>query len=348
MGTDREIKARSKALRTAVESIEKLFGKGAVTTLGDAGPKVAVRSVSSGALSLDIALGIGGYPRGRLVEVFGHESSGKTTLALHAIAETQRLGGTAAFLDAEHALDVGYAEHLGVQCAPLLVSQPDCGEQCLEICDLLVSSGAVDLVVIDSVAALVPRAEIEGQMGDHHVGAQARLMSQAMRKLTRATHKSQAIVLFINQLRHKIGVAFGNPETTTGGNALKFYTSIRIEVRRIGAIKHDGDVIGNRTKVKVVKNKLAPPFKETVLDIVYGRGVDGTADLLDLAVEAGAIEKSGAWYSVAGGERIGQGRELASQWLADNADAATAIRQQLLTRAGLALDAAPPTTDKAA
>jgi recombination protein RecA len=320
---------RSKALRAAVEAIERQFGKGAITSLGD-GPTVAASAVSTGSLSLDRALGIGGYPRGRLVEVFGPESSGKTTLALHAIAEVQRLGGTAAFLDAEHALDVAYAARLGVQCPSLLLAQPDCGEQGLEVCDLLVSSGAVDLVVIDSVAALVPRAEIEGQMGDQHVGAQARMMSQAMRKLARSTHQSQAIVLFINQLRQKIGVAFGNPETTTGGNALKFFASVRVEVRRLAAIKHDGQVVGNRTRLKVVKNKLAPPFREAEVDVVYGLGIDRTAELIDLAVAAGLVDKSGAWYSLAdGGERIGQGRDGARAWLEAHDDVADTLRARL-------------------
>lgn len=348
MGSENTLKARSKALRTAVESIEKLFGKGAITKLGDAGPNVRVQTVSTGALSLDLALGIGGYPRGRLLEVFGPESSGKTTLALHAIAEVQSLGGTAAFLDAEHALDVSYAERIGVQCASLLVSQPDCGEQCLDICDLLVASGSVDIVVIDSVAALVPRAEIEGQMGDHHVGAQARLMSQAMRKLTRATHQSQSIVVFINQLRHKIGVTFGSPETTTGGNALKFYSSMRLDVRRVGALKRDGNVVGNRTRVKVVKNKLAPPFRETEFDVVYGLGVDRLADLLDLGASTGLIDKAGAWYSIAGGERIGQGREQARSWLIEHGEVALSLRQQLLTQAGLVNEEPDSPKEKAA
>lgn len=348
MGSENALKARSKALRTAVEAIEKLFGKGAITKLGDAGPSVRVQAVSTGALSLDLSLGIGGYPRGRLIEIFGPESSGKTTLALHAIAEVQRLGGTAAFLDAEHALDISYAERIGVQCASLLVSQPDCGEQCLEICDLLVASGSVDVVVIDSVAALVPRAEIEGQMGDHHVGSQARLMSQAMRKLTRATHQSQSIVVFINQLRHKIGVTFGSPETTTGGNALKFYSSMRLDVRRVGAIKRDGNVVGNRTRVKVVKNKLAPPFRETEIDVIYGLGVDKEADLLDLGVSSGLIEKAGAWYSTTGGERIGQGREQARSWLVGQVDVVETLRNQLLTKAGLLGEAVAAPSKKAA
>jgi recombination protein RecA len=338
---------RSKALRAVVDAIERQFGKGAITSLGDGGPSVAVTAVSSGSLALDRALGIGGYPRGRLVEVFGPESSGKTTLALHAIAEVQGLGGTAAFLDAEHALDVTYAARLGVRCPSLLLSQPDCGEQCLEICDLLVASGAVDLVVIDSVAALVPRAEIEGQMGDQHVGAQARMMSQAMRKLARSTHQSQAIVLFINQLRQKIGVTFGSPETTTGGNALKFFASVRLEVRRLASIKHDGLAVGNRTRLKVVKNKLAPPFRETEVDIIYGLGMDRTAELLDLAVAAGLVDKAGAWYSLAaGGERIGQGRDGARAWLEEHRELADSLRATLRVAVGLAPP--PPGAEEAA
>ena len=328
--TKKENRERTKALKAAIDSIEKHFGAGAITTLGDTGALVSVDAVSTGALSLDLALGIGGLPRGRIVEVYGPESSGKTTLALHVIAEAQRAGGTAAFLDAEHALDVTYAAKLGVNCADLLVSQPDCGEQCLEVCDLLVRSGAVDLVVIDSVAALVPRAEIEGQIGDQHVGVQARMMSQAMRKLARVTHQSHAIVLFINQLRHKIGVTFGSPETTTGGNALKFFASVRLDVRRIGSLKRDAEVVGNKVRVKVVKNKVAPPFRQTELDIVYGQGIDRLADLLDLAVERGLIEKSGAWYSRPNGERIGQGRLQATTWLADHDDIVAEIGAALL------------------
>jgi recombination protein RecA len=327
---------RTKALRSAIDSIEKHFGKGTITTLGEEGPLVSVDAVSTGALSLDLALGIGGLPRGRIVEVYGPESSGKTTLALHAIAEVQRAGGTAAFLDAEHALDITYAARLGVRCEELLVSQPDCGEQCLEVCDLLVGSGAVDLVVIDSVAALVPRAEIEGQIGDQHVGLQARMMSQAMRKLARVTHQSRSIVLFINQLRHKIGVTFGSPETTTGGNALKFFASVRLDVRRIGSLKRDTEVVGNRVRIKVVKNKVAPPFRQTEVDMVYGQGIDRLADLLDLAVSRDLIEKSGAWYSVSGGERIGQGRAQAVSWLATQEDRVAEIRARLLG------DLAPP------
>ena len=327
-------KRRSRALQTALDVIEKQYGKGSIAALGDTGPHVVAEVVSSGSLSLDTALGIGGYPKGRIVEIFGPESSGKTTLALHAIAEVQKLGGTAAFLDAEHALDILYAEKLGVSCAPLLVSQPDCGEQALEVCHVLVASGAVDLVVIDSVAALVPKAEIEGQMGDHHVGAQARLMSQAMRKLARVIHQSQAIVIFINQLRQKIGISFGSPETTTGGNALKFFSSLRIDIRRTGALKSDGATIGNRTKVKIVKNKLSAPFQQAELDIVYGRGVDQYSELLELSVESGLITKSGAWYSK-GGERIGQGRSQARRWLEQHEDVTQELREQIRKSIGL-------------
>lgn len=342
----KENRERSKALKAAVDTIEKHFGAGAITTLGDDGPLVTVDAVSTGALSLDLALGIGGLPRGRIVEVYGPESSGKTTLALHVIAEAQRAGGTAAFLDAEHALDVTYAARLGVECSELLVSQPDCGEQCLEVCDLLVRSGAVDLVVIDSVAALVPRAELEGQIGDQHVGVQARMMSQAMRKLARVTHQSHAIVLFINQLRHKIGVTFGSPETTTGGNALKFYASVRLDVRRIGSLKRDADLVGNKVRVKVVKNKVAPPFRQTELDMIYGQGIDRLADLLELAVERGMIEKSGAWYSRPEGERIGQGRAQALAWLAEHTDVVEEISRAVL--GGIEVDGLKKENRKAA
>ena len=325
---------RAKAVRAAIAAIEKQFGKGAITALGEVGPHTRVAALSTGALSLDIALGTGGYPRGRLVEVFGPESSGKTTLALHAIAEAQRAGGAAAFLDAEHALDVGYAESLGVDCAALLVSQPDCGEQALEMCDLLVASGGIALVVIDSVAALVPRAEIEASMGEPQVGLHARLMSQAMRKLTRVAHQSESVVFFVNQIRHKIGVSFGSPETTTGGNALKFFASARLDVRRIGTIRQGEQATGNRTRVKVVKNKLAPPFRIAEFDILFGQGIDACSDLLDLAVAAGAVEKSGAHYSL-GGERIGHGRERAREWLRDHPEAAAELRTRLRTAAGL-------------
>jgi recombination protein RecA len=286
--------------------------------LGDS-PVIRVPVIPTGSLALDTALGVGGIPRGRVVEVFGPEASGKTTLALHAVAEAQKLGGIAAFVDAEHALDVNYARRLGVNCDELLVSQPDTGEQALEIADMLVRSGAIDIIVIDSVAALVPRAEIEGEMGDSHMGLQARLMSQAMRKLTATIGKTMTTVIFINQIRMKIGVVFGNPETTTGGNALKFYSSVRLDIRRIGAIKDGQEVIGNRTRVRVVKNKMAPPFKEAEFDITYGDGISKTGDLLDMGVEAGIIEKSGSWYSY-DGERIGQGRQNAKKFLGENPD----------------------------
>lgn len=306
---------RAQALSSTLDALEKRWGKGAVMRLGES-HKADVEVVPSGSLSLDRALGIGGYPRGRVVEIYGHESSGKTTLALHAIAEVQRRGGIAAFVDAEHALDVAYARKLGVDADALLVSQPDHGEQALEIAETLLRSGAVELVVVDSVAALVPQAEIDGDMGDQHVGLQARLMSQAMRKITAVTARSHAIVLFINQVRQKIGVTFGNGETTTGGNALKFYASVRLEIRRIGSVKKGEDVVGNRTKVRVVKNKMAPPFKTFEVDIMYGRGVCQAGELLERAEESGLVTKSGSWYSF-GDQRLGQGFE--------------AVREQLVT-----------------
>jgi recombination protein RecA len=309
---------KEKAVETAIVQIERQFGKGSIMKLGDS-PVVRVPVIPTGSLALDSALGVGGLPRGRVVEVFGPEASGKTTLALHAVAEAQKLGGIAAFVDAEHALDVIYARKLGVNCDELLVSQPDTGEQALEIADMLVRSGAIDIMVIDSVAALVPRAEIEGEMGDSHMGLQARLMSQAMRKLTATIGKTMTTVIFINQIRMKIGVVFGNPETTTGGNALKFYSSVRLDIRRIGAIKDGQEVTGNRTRVRVVKNKMAPPFKEAEFDITYGEGISKTGDLLDMGVEAGIIEKSGSWYSY-DGERIGQGRQNAKKFLDENSD----------------------------
>ncbi len=310
--------AKQAAITTALASIERAFGKGAMVRLGDQDAAFNdLQVIPSGSIGLDIALGVGGYPRGRIVEVFGPESSGKTTLALHVIAQSQILGGIAAFVDAEHALDVSYARRLGVRTDDLLVSQPDTGEQALEIVDTLVRSGAVDVIVIDSVAALVPKAEIEGAMGDSQVGSQARLMSQALRKLTASISKSNCIVVFINQLRMKIGVMFGNPETTTGGNALKFYASLRLDVRRVGALKSGEDNIGNRTRVKVVKNKVAPPFKQVEFDILYGEGICSAGDLIDTAVEMGIIDKMGAWYSM-DGERMGQGREKVRQSLKDN------------------------------
>ena len=309
-----------RAIDTAVSTIEKQFGKGAILTMTEDSINREIEVFSAGTPSIDLALGVGGYPRGRVVEIYGPESSGKTTLSLHAVAQIQKAGGVAAFIDAEHALDVNYARRLGVQVEDLLVSQPDTGEQALEITDVLLRSGAIDLVVIDSVAALVPRAEIEGEMGDMHLGLQARLMSQALRKLTGTVSKSNATVIFINQIRMKIGVMFGNPETTSGGNALKFYASVRIDVRRIAAIK-DGDVVvGNRTRVKVVKNKVAPPFRQAEFDILYNQGISKEGDLLDLGVDAGLVEKSGAWYSY-NDERIGQGRENARRFLCENPDA---------------------------
>jgi len=307
---------KEKAVQTAIGQIERQFGKGSIMKLGSR-PVIEVPVIPTGSLALDRALGVGGLPRGRVIEIFGPESSGKTTLALHAVAEAQRHGGIAAFIDAEHALDTVYARKLGVNCDELLVSQPDTGEQALEIADMLVRSGAIEILVIDSVAALVPRAEIEGEMGDAHMGLQARLMSQALRKLTGTIGKTMTSVIFINQIRMKIGVVFGNPETTTGGNALKFYSSVRLDIRRVGAIKDGQDTVGNRTRARVVKNKMAPPFKEAEFDIMYGEGISRTGDLLDLAAEQGIVEKSGAWYSYEG-ERLGQGRENAKQFLKDN------------------------------
>lgn len=307
---------RQRAIDAAVSQIERMCGKGAIMRLGE-GAIVEVPVISSGCLSLDIALGVGGIPRGRIIEIFGPESSGKTTLALHIIAEAQKLGGLAAFVDAEHALDIAYARKLGVGVEELLVSQPDYGEQALEIAEVLVRSNAIDVIVIDSVAALVPKAEIEGEMGDPHVGLQARLMSQALRKLVSAISKSKTCVIFTNQIRMKIGVMYGSPETTTGGNALKFYATMRLDIRRIGPIKEGQDIIGNRTKVKVVKNKIAPPFREVEFDIIYGRGIAREGDLLDLGVESNFIEKSGTWYSY-NGERLGQGRENAKTFLRDH------------------------------
>jgi recombination protein RecA len=325
---------REKALHLALGSIEKAYGKGSIMRLGDSDAKIQVPVISTGAISLDLALGIGGYPRGRIVEIYGPESSGKTTLTLHAIAECQKKGGIAAFIDAEHALDPSYARKLGVNVDELLVSQPDHGEQALEIADTLVRSGAVDIIVIDSVAALVPRAEIEGEMGDSHVGLQARLMSQALRKLTGTVQKSNTTLFFINQIRMKIGVMFGSPETTSGGNALKFYASQRLDIRRIGTIKVGDAAVGNRCRVKVVKNKLAPPFRLCEFDILFGKGISRTGDVLDLGVEAGIIQKSGAWYSY-GDERVGQGRDNARTFLEEHPDILAAVERKLLQEHGL-------------
>ena len=325
---------KKRALALAVSSIEKQFGKGSILKMDGDAVNREIGSFSTGSPSIDIALGIGGYPRGRVVEIYGPESSGKTTLTLHAIAEMQRLGGTAAFIDAEHALDVNYARRLGVKVEELLVSQPDTGEQALEITDVLLRSGAVDVVVIDSVAALVPRAEIEGEMGDSHMGLQARLMSQALRKLTATVSKSGATIIFINQIRMKIGVMFGNPETTSGGNALKFYASVRLDIRRIAALKDGDAVVGNRTRVKVVKNKVAPPFRQAEFDILYNEGISIEGDLLDLGVDEGIVEKSGSWYSY-NDERIGQGRENARQFLKENPDAREHLANAVYTAKGL-------------
>jgi recombination protein RecA len=325
---------RNKALEVAVTQIEKQFGKGSIMRLGQKGAIAPVDFIPTGAISLDYALGIGGMPRGRVVEIFGPESSGKTTLALQVIAQAQKLGGMAAFVDAEHALDAAYANKLGVETENLLVSQPDNGEQALEIVEVLVRSGGVDVVVVDSVAALVPRAEIEGEMGEAQMGLQARLMSQALRKLTGVVSKSKTCLIFINQLREKIGVMFGNPETTTGGRALKFYASVRVDIRRIGAIKDGDNVIGGRTRVKVVKNKVAPPFREAEFDILYGEGISKEGDLLDLAVENKIVEKSGTWFSYSG-ERLGQGRENAKQFLRDNVDLCQKLETRVRKELGL-------------
>ena len=325
---------KMKALEVAIGQIEKTFGKGSVMKLGQSESVVDISAISSGSLGLDIALGIGGFPKGRIVEIYGPESSGKTTLALHALAESQKLGGTCAFIDAEHALDTVYAKKLGVNVDELVISQPDAGEQALEITDTLVRSGAVDVLVVDSVAALTPRAELEGEMGDHHVGLHARLMSQALRKLTSSISKSNCLVIFINQIRLKIGVMFGNPETTTGGNALKFYSSVRIDIRRIGAIKERDDIIGNQTRVKVVKNKVSAPFRIVEFDIMYGEGISKMGELVDLGVATEIIEKSGSWYSYKT-ERIGQGRENAKQFLRDNPEMADEIEDLIRENSGI-------------
>lgn len=324
---------RKAALDVAIRKIEKNFGKGSIMRMGDA-TDMKVASVSSGSLAIDKALGIGGYPRGRIVEIYGPESSGKTTVALHAVAEVQRQGGTAAYIDAENALDPQYAEALGVNIDDLLLSQPDSGEEGLEIADALISSGAVDLVIVDSVAALVPRAEIDGDMGDTHVGLQARLMSQALRKLSGEINKTKTIAIFINQIREKVGVMFGNPETTTGGRALKFYSTIRMEIRRAEQIKNGTDVIGNKAKVKIVKNKVAPPFKRCEVDIMYGEGISKTGELLDMAVENDLVDKSGAWYSY-GNERIGQGRENAKKWLKEHPDSMNELMDKVRVANGM-------------
>ena len=324
---------RDTAVEQAISQIERQFGRGAIMRMGDQ-PTVDIPVISTGSLSLDLALGTGGVPRGRVLEIYGPESSGKTTLALHIAAEAQKKGGMVTFVDAEHALDVAYARKLGVDVDELLVSQPDTGEQALDIVEILARSGAVDVLIIDSVAALTPRAEIEGEMGDHHVGLQARLMSQALRKLTAIVHKSMSMVIFINQIRMKIGVMFGNPETTTGGNALKFYATQRLDIRRIGAIKEGDEIIGNRTRVKVVKNKIAPPFKQAEFDIIYGQGISKEADILDLGVSLGVVDKSGAWYSFQD-ERIGQGRQNVRRFLSENVDIRDSIADLIMEKTEL-------------
>jgi recombination protein RecA len=329
---------KQKALDAALAQIERAFGKGSVMKLTGESNQMQVEAISTGSLGLDIALGIGGVPRGRIIEIFGPESSGKTTLALQILAEAQKTGGTCAIIDAEHALDPGYAKKLGVDVDNLLISQPDTGEQALEICDTLVRSGALDVLVIDSVAALVPRAELEGDMGDSHVGLQARLMSQALRKLTGSISRSRTVVIFINQIRMKIGVMFGSPETTTGGNALKFYASVRLDIRRIGAIKDGETVVGNQTRVKVVKNKMAPPFRQVEFDIVYGEGISKMGELIDIGVQGGMVEKSGAWFAY-DGQRVGQGRENAKKFMRENPELAAKLENEIRTKAGVVADA---------
>jgi recombination protein RecA len=339
---------KTKALDAALSQIERAFGKGSIMRMGNRTEADEIEVVSSGSLGLDLALGIGGLPKGRIVEIYGPESSGKTTLALHAIAEAQKRGGTCAFIDAEHALDPGYARKLGVDVDNLLISQPDAGEQALEIADTLVRSGAIDVLVVDSVAALVPRAELEGEMGDSHVGLHARLMSQALRKLTGSVSRSNTLLIFLNQIRLKIGVMFGNPETTTGGNALKFYASVRMEIRRIGAIKDRETVTGNQTRVKVVKNKMAPPFRQVEFDIMYGEGISKVGELVDLGVKAGIVEKSGAWFSC-DSQRIGQGRENAKQFMRDNPAVAESVEKRIRAQAnGLASTMLAGENDEAA
>ncbi|MQX36398.1 recombinase RecA [Roseospira navarrensis] len=335
---DRDTMDKQKALDAAVSQIERSFGKGSIMRLGQRERAVEIESVPTGSLGLDIALGIGGLPRGRIVEIYGPESSGKTTLAMHVVAEAQKRGGTCGFIDAEHAFDPNYARKLGMDLDTLLMSQPDAGEQALEIADTLVRSGAIDVLVVDSVAALVPRAELEGEMGDSHVGLQARLMSQALRKLTASVARSNTLVIFINQIRMKIGVMFGNPETTTGGNALKFYASVRLEIRRIGAIKNKDETVGNQTRVKVVKNKVAPPFKTVEFDIMYGEGVSKLGEIIDLGVRANIVEKSGAWFSY-NSQRIGQGRENAKQYLRDHPAMAEEIENAVRANEGLIVEA---------
>lgn len=328
---------KDKALEGALAQIERSFGKGSIMRMGEK-PNVQVETISTGSISLDIALGIGGVPRGRIIEIYGPESSGKTTMALHVIAEAQKLGGNCAFVDAEHALDPIYARKLGVDIENLLISQPDAGEQALEIADTLVRSGAIDVLVIDSVAALVPRAELEGDMGDNHVGLHARLMSQALRKLTGSVSRSNTCLIFLNQIRQKIGVMFGSPETTTGGNALKFYASVRLDIRRIGQVKDKDEVIGNQTRIKVVKNKMAPPFKQVEFDIMYGEGISKTGEIIDLGVKAGIVEKSGSWFSY-DSQRVGQGRENAKQFLRDHPEIADEIEKHIREKAGVVSDA---------
>ena len=338
---------KQKALEAALSQIEKSFGKGSIMKLGEQ-EGIEIPSISTGSLGLDIALGIGGLPRGRIVEIYGPESSGKTTLTLHVVAEAQKIGGTCAFIDAEHALDPAYAKRIGVDIDNLIISQPDSGEQALEIADTLVRSGAIDVLVVDSVAALVPKAELEGEMGDQHMGLQARLMSQALRKLTASVSRSNALVIFINQIRMKIGVMFGNPETTTGGNALKFYSSVRMDIRRVGSIKDKENVIGNETRVKIVKNKVAPPFKTVDFDIMYNYGISREGEIIELGVQAGIIEKSGSWFSY-NSERIGQGKENARQWLKDNPKVAEELIKKIMEKSGIInekmLDTTPSRAD---